>query len=90
MLDAGRKAMSPDAGMPPWPKDVPNVSGLRWSAEHLTLDLSEPAETPRVGDKIELLAGYGDWTVCLHDQIFAHRGGVVEEVWPVAPRSATR
>ncbi len=89
VVDAGKKAVSADL-TPPWPKTVPNVASQWFAAEHTVIELSEPADTPRVGDKIELIAGYGDTTVFLHDELYAHRDGRVEEVWPVAPRVAHR
>ena len=39
-----------------------------------------------VGDRVELIPSHIDTTVNLHGQIYAHRGGEVEEVWPVARR----
>ncbi len=89
VTDAGRKALNPDmAG--PLPRNLPNVKSYSLHAEHGVIALSEPADTPRVGDKIEIMVGYGDWTVFLHDEVFGHRNGRVEEVWTIAPRIAHR
>jgi D-serine deaminase-like pyridoxal phosphate-dependent protein len=41
---------------------------------------------PRIGDKIELIVGYSDTTVHLHEEIVAVRRGQVEAVWEVAGR----
>jgi D-serine deaminase-like pyridoxal phosphate-dependent protein len=89
VTDAGRKAQTADMGGPLL-KDVPNVESYSLHAEHGVVTLSEPSDTPKVGDKLRVIPGYGDWTVFLHDTIFAHRNGRVEEVWPVAPRSSYR
>ncbi|MES2473407.1 MAG: DSD1 family PLP-dependent enzyme [Pseudomonadota bacterium] len=84
ILDAGRKAMSNDMALPrPLGLDV---SSVKLSAEHAQIELAAPSETPHVGDKIELVIGYSDTTIHLHEEIVALRGGVVEAVWKVAGR----
>jgi D-serine deaminase-like pyridoxal phosphate-dependent protein len=85
ILDAGRKAMSIDTAIPR-ALNVPAVRELRLSAEHAQLELESPSELPRVGDKIELVPGYTDTTVHLHEEIVALRGNSVEAVWKVAGR----
>ncbi len=85
ILDAGKKAMSSDAA-PPAPVDLALAAPVRLSAEHATLDLAQPSEVPRIGDKLELIVGYSDTTVHLHEQIIAVRDGRVEGVWQVAGR----
>jgi D-serine deaminase-like pyridoxal phosphate-dependent protein len=87
VIDAGRKAMSGDTALPePLGLPQPLARPLRLSAEHATLELAAPSESPRVGDRLELLVGYGDTTVHLHEEIVALRGGRVEAVWPVTAR----
>ena len=87
ILDAGRKAMSCDTAMPePLGLPQPLAGPLRLSAEHATIDLAAPSATPRVGDRLQLLVGYGDTTVHLHEELVALRGGRVEAVWPVTAR----
>ena len=56
------------------------------SAEHGIIRLAEPGETPRVGDKIEIIPGYSDSTVFLHDVLYGIRDGRVETVWPLVGR----
>ena len=85
VLDAGKKAMSGDAAMPA-PVGLPPASAMKLSAEHSKIDLDRPSETPRVGDKIELVVGYSDTTVHLHEEIVAVRGGRIEAVWRIAGR----
>jgi D-serine deaminase-like pyridoxal phosphate-dependent protein len=84
ILDAGRKAMSFDAASPR--VLLPGAKELRLYAEHVGLELEAPADTPRIGDKIEFVVGYSDTTVHLHEEIVALRKGVVEAVWTVAGR----
>jgi D-serine deaminase-like pyridoxal phosphate-dependent protein len=56
VTDAGRKAQTADmAG--PMPMDVPNVASYALHAEHGVITLTEPAETPRVGDKLRIIPG---------------------------------
>ena len=84
ILDVGRKAMSNDMALPrPLGLDVASV---KLSAEHAQIELSAASETPYIGDKIELVIGYSDTTIHLHEEIIALRGGAVAAVWKVAGR----
>lgn len=85
ILDAGKKTMSGDAAMPR-PLDLPGVRQLRLSAEHTTIETDAPSDVPRVGDRLELVVGYSDTTVHLHEEIVGLRNGRVEAVWHVAGR----
>lgn len=89
ICDAGRKAMSGDNALPR-PLNVGTVSKVGLSAEHATIELAEPAPQIRVGDKIEWIVGYSDTTTFLHDELFATRDGMVEQVWPVVGRGKLR
>ena len=84
ILDAGRKAMSNDMALPrPLGLDAASV---KLSAEHAQIELAAPSDMPHIGDKIELVVGYSDTTIHLHEEIVGLRGGVVESVWNVAGR----
>jgi D-serine deaminase-like pyridoxal phosphate-dependent protein len=85
ILDAGRKAMSCDMAMPA-PLGVARVAEVKLSAEHCKIELAGPSDSPRVGDKIELICGYSDSTVFLHDEIVAVRKGRIEAIWPLLAR----
>ncbi len=85
ILDIGKKEMSGDAALPE-PLGLGPVASIRLSAEHATIELAAPSPTPRVGDVVELVVGYSDTTVHLHEEIVALRNGVVEEVWPISGR----
>ena len=89
ILDAGKKSMSGDAALPQ-PIDLPEVRQLRLSAEHTTIELDGPSERPTIGDRLELIVGYSDTTVHLHDEIVGMRRGKVEAVWPIAARGRTK
>jgi D-serine deaminase-like pyridoxal phosphate-dependent protein len=77
--------MSVDIAMPR-PTDLKNVSSVSLSAEHGKIELSEPNHDLKVGDKLEWIIGYGDTTVCLHDEMIGIRKGEVEAVWSVLGR----
>jgi D-serine deaminase-like pyridoxal phosphate-dependent protein len=85
VVDAGKKTMSGDAAMPE-PIELPATAALKLSAEHATLELERPSETPRVGDRVEFVVGYSDTTVHLHEEMIGIRRGRIEVVWPVAGR----
>jgi D-serine deaminase-like pyridoxal phosphate-dependent protein len=85
VVDAGRKAMSGDAAMPK-PRGISPVSAMKLSSEHAKLELERPDAAPRVGDRIEMIVGYSDTTVHLHEEIVGIRGGRIECIWRVAAR----
>lgn len=85
VLDAGRKTMSDDAA-PPQPLGIAATRAMKVSAEHTTIELELPSETPRVGDRIEFVVGYSDTTVHLHEEMVGVRNGSIEEVWRIAGR----
>ncbi len=58
--------------------------------EHATVTLAAPAPAVQVGDGYDVLVGYGDETVCLHDLLYGIRGGRVEVVWPILGRGKLR
>jgi D-serine deaminase-like pyridoxal phosphate-dependent protein len=89
VFDAGRKAMQREVNLPE-PKDLKGASPVRLSAEHGDLELEKPGSDLKVGDKLEFIVGYGDTTVCLHDEIVGVRNGKVEVVWPIEARGKLR
>ena len=85
IFDAGRKTMSAEMASPE-PVGMPEVSKIRLSAEHGTIEMIAPHSEPKVGYKIELIPGYSDVTVALHDELYGIRNGVVETVFPLLGR----
>ena len=81
--------MSSDASAPS-PVGIPPLRQLKLSAEHTTIELEAPSETPRIGDRVELIAGYSDTTVHLHEEIVGIRRGRIEAIWPVAARGRSK
>jgi len=89
VLDAGKKTMSSDTAMPQ-PLGLPEIANLRLSAEHMTIELAAPSPSPVVGDQVEIVVGYSDTTVHLHDELIGIRNGRVEAVWPIAARGRSK
>ena len=91
VVDCGRKTIHLEQEPPmirgtvagrPLPDAV--VTGL--SAEHGILQLGPQSQDLKIGDKIELIPGYADFTTPLHDHFLGVRNGIVETVWPIAAR----
>lgn len=89
VLDAGKKTLSSDTAMPQ-PLGLPAIASLRLSAEHMTIELAAPSRTPAVGDQVEIVVGYSDTTVHLHDELIGIRNGRIETVWPIAARGRSK
>lgn len=89
VVDAGHKTMNGNMGVPR-PLGIEGFSKLRLSAEHGAIELSVPNDTIKVGDKVEFIVGYSDFTTYLHEEMFALRNGTVEQVWPVLGRGKLR
>ncbi|HMR34378.1 MAG TPA: DSD1 family PLP-dependent enzyme [Geminicoccaceae bacterium] len=85
ITDAGKKAMSTDTAVPQ-PLGLDAHAAVSCSAEHSTIELRAPSDTPKVGDRLELVVGYSDTTIHLHEEIVGIRRGRVESVWRVAAR----
>jgi D-serine deaminase-like pyridoxal phosphate-dependent protein len=85
VVDAGKKTMSGDAALPA-PRGMPPIRAMKLSAEHTKIELEQPSATPRIGDKIELIVGYSDTTVHLHEEIVCVRGERIESVWRIEGR----
>jgi D-serine deaminase-like pyridoxal phosphate-dependent protein len=85
VVDAGKKAMSGDAAMPA-PRGIPPIGAMKLSAEHTKIELEQPGAAPKIGDKIELIVGYSDTTVHLHEEIVCVRGGRIESIWRIGGR----
>lgn len=85
VLDSGRKTLNPDAQLP-IVKDWPDASIKRMSAEHCELTLGPQSQNLKIGDKVELIVGYADFTSVLHDHFWGIRDSRLEAVWPILGR----
>jgi D-serine deaminase-like pyridoxal phosphate-dependent protein len=85
VFDTGRKVIGSELGLPRL-KDVPSTTaGI--AEEHLLVDV-DPGYPLKVGDRVEVISGYGPTTVNLHDVYYVVENDVVMEVWPIRARGA--
>ena len=88
VTDAGLKSVTPEHGMP-LVKGRPDLECHALSEEHGRLR-AEGDPRLEAGDLLEFVPGHGCTTVNLHDPLYAARGGLLEEIWPVAARGKVR
>ncbi|MFO0906586.1 MAG: DSD1 family PLP-dependent enzyme [Pirellulales bacterium] len=87
VVDVGRKSLNPELHLPA----VKGRDDLRFqwlSAEHGVLE-STAAPGPAIGEKLELIPGYGDWSTLLYDQYHVFQGDRLVDVWPLDARGRT-
>ncbi|AHF76590.1 Alanine racemase domain-containing protein [Sodalis praecaptivus] len=89
ICDAGKKALSCDAGIP-IPLELPLVQSVGFSAEHGKVELAAPSALPAVGDRLRWVVGYGDTSVHLHDRIYGIQDGVIVTEWAIPSGSRLR
>jgi D-serine deaminase-like pyridoxal phosphate-dependent protein len=89
IIDAGRKTLNIEV-CTPVVVGRDDVKVLRLSAEHGELELAPSAQGLKVGDRVELIPGYADLTVALHNELHCFRGGKLEGIWPVEARGRLR
>lgn len=89
ICDGGFKTF-PRGFLPPKPMGVEQVKGVALSAEHGIITLNVPNTTLKAGDVLDLIVGYGDATVFLHDIMYGVRAGIVETAWAVQGRGKLR
>ena len=85
VLDSGRKTLNPDTCLP-FLKNYPDAEITRMSAEHCELKLGPESQRLKIGDKVELVVGYADFTTVLHDEFYGFRKDVLETTWPILGR----
>ncbi len=84
VIDAGLKSLTTDSGFAE-PKDLPGVTYVPNGDEHGSLTWQDGPGLA-IGDRVEMIPSHIDPTINLHDFYYAHRQGVIEEIWPVATR----
>ena len=88
VLDCGRKSVGIDFVTPPlaaYPEAV-----IRYYAEEHCLADFPGAPPLDLGDRAEVIPGYGPTTVNLYDVFHVIENGVVTDIWPVTPRGPGR
>lgn len=95
-LDAGSKTLTSDpaAGTEPgtfgYVVGHPDARLDALSEEHGHVDVSRCPRPPAIGDRVSVIPNHACPVSNLHDTVVAHRGGVVEAVWPVAARGKSQ
>jgi D-serine deaminase-like pyridoxal phosphate-dependent protein len=89
IVDAGRKTLNVEVAMPRV-CGRPGVEFERMSAEHGQLRVAPEAAPLRIGERLEVVPGYADLTVFLHDQFYGFRDGRLVEILPIAGSDASR
>jgi len=85
VLDSGRKTIGSELGLPRV-KDLPATTAAI-AEEHLLVDV-DPGYSLKVGDRVEVISGYGPTTVNLHDVYYVVENDVVTQIWPIQTRGA--
>jgi D-serine deaminase-like pyridoxal phosphate-dependent protein len=84
VIDAGRKTMNQEI-LVPQVHNRPGVTVDSLSAEHGVLKLASGTQLS-IGERLEIIPGYGDFTTVLHNFFFGVRGGRIETIWPLEGR----
>jgi D-serine deaminase-like pyridoxal phosphate-dependent protein len=90
IIDAGRKTMNTEI-TPPRVRASGDqlrrdIEVKRLSAEHGELKLLPSAQDLKIGDRLELIPGYGDLTTVLHNKFFVLQNDRLVDLWPLAAR----
>jgi D-serine deaminase-like pyridoxal phosphate-dependent protein len=87
-IDAGLKSLTTDSGLAEC-KTTGYTYGVLGD-EHGSLTWEEgeagKGKALQIGDRVEMIPSHIDPTVNLHDTYYAHRNGIIEEIWPVDAR----
>jgi D-serine deaminase-like pyridoxal phosphate-dependent protein len=85
-VDAGLKALSPDAGPPVVAAGAPAGSCYVFMGDEHGAIVAEAGLLPGLGARVTLQPGHCDPTVNLHDVYHVLDGDMVVDVWPVTAR----
>jgi D-serine deaminase-like pyridoxal phosphate-dependent protein len=83
-IDAGLKSLTTDSGLAEC-KD-PRYAHENLGDEHGALSWEAGTPALSIGDRVEMVPSHIDPTINLHDVYYAHRKGVIEEIWKVDSR----
>jgi len=85
IIDAGRKTMNMEIAMPQV-MGRGDITVDRLSAEHGALKLGPAARDLEIGERLELIPGYGDLTTVLHNQFYVVKDNKLVDIWPLTAR----
>ncbi|KAF1942003.1 hypothetical protein EJ02DRAFT_512034 [Clathrospora elynae] len=84
-IDAGLKSLTTDSGFAEC--KTPGYTYGVLGDEHGSLSWEDgKAKELKIGDRVEMIPSHIDPTINLHDVYYAHRNGVIEEIWGVDAR----
>lgn len=83
-IDTGLKSLTTDSGLAECKDQRYKHANL--GDEHGSLSWEDGTPSLEVGDRVEMIPSHIDPTINLHDFYYAHRNGVIEEIWPVDSR----
>ncbi len=83
ILDSGRKTIGSELGLPQLKDITSTTAGI--AEEHLLVDV-DASTSIKVGDKVEVISGYGPTTVNLHDVYYVVENNIVTDIWPIHAR----
>jgi D-serine deaminase-like pyridoxal phosphate-dependent protein len=88
VIDAGSKAITSDLiGMEGYGLVMGTPHTIRsLSEEHGVVEMAEPSETPRVGDRVRIIPNHACVVSNLYDEVHLISGDAVTETLPVAAR----
>lgn len=83
-IDAGLKSLTTDSGLAEC-RDSKYTYGVLGD-EHGSLSWDHEGPGLQIGDRVEMIPSHIDPTINLFDYYYAHRNGVIEEIWAVDSR----
>jgi D-serine deaminase-like pyridoxal phosphate-dependent protein len=92
ILDAGSKALTTDPvrveGGTGYGSlvEYPEATIYDLSEEHGHVDFSACPWPPALGERVRIIANHACTVSNLFDEAYAHRGGMIEAIWPIAAR----
>jgi D-serine deaminase-like pyridoxal phosphate-dependent protein len=86
IIDAGKKAVTEEFGMPMIDTDEDGIAMVQLDEENGHINIENPTKRLSVGEKIELIPSHGCTTINLHDFFYGIRDGTVESIWPIEAR----
>ncbi|MEX2540924.1 MAG: D-TA family PLP-dependent enzyme [Trueperaceae bacterium] len=96
VIDAGSKTLTSDAISDEFGRgyglilEYPEAVITELSEEHGLVDFSACERRPAIGERVRVLPNHVCPVTNLHDEVYAHRGGIFEAAIPVAARGKTR
>jgi D-serine deaminase-like pyridoxal phosphate-dependent protein len=88
ILDSGSKTLAADrvADGHGFILQYPEARIYKLNEEHAYVDLSDCAERPVIGERVQIIPVHTCVVSNLHNQVYGVRGETIEEIWPVAAR----